>query len=167
MLWGDYGIHRETTRRLKIQATTTIMADYRFFRRPIQYVSIVLTTLSICLFMAEETTIPKKPKIKRQTNEEQAKIVHDGILAFMKNCKRNSEYHIHSARANTLSFTSNEIYMWNRKDEKLDLVGIYSYTLEKKLDYEDTEYMNKFNEHKIINAVIHLGKKVPVFIPGH
>jgi hypothetical protein len=57
--------------------------------------------------------------------------------------------------------------MWNRKDEKLDLVGIYSYTLEKKLDYEDTEYMNKFNEHKIISAVVHLGRKVPVFIPGH
>ena len=111
-----------------------------------------------------DTVTPKRqrsPSVK-QLAKMRDKIVSDGIHAFMQKCKHEEEYWIRDVHAKAMSFTDNEIYMWNGEMSndrwnRLDLVGIYSYVLA----------MEKNEAGELVKAEVHIGKKVPASAQKH
>jgi len=93
----------------------------------------------------------------KKTNRKRGEIESAGIQEFMEKSRYDGGYRIDSTSAKTLSFTSNEIFMWNGEGEKLDLVGIYSYEMS----------IDKSETGEPLRAEVHIGKKVPASFSKH
>jgi hypothetical protein len=93
----------------------------------------------------------------KKMNRKRGEVESAGIQAFMEKSKYDGGYRIDNTYAKVLSFTSNEVFLWNGEGEKLDLVGIYSYELA----------MEKNEAGELVKAEVHIGKKVPASVQKH
>ena len=93
----------------------------------------------------------------KKTSRKRGEVESAGIQAFMEKCKYEGGYRIDNTLAKILSFTSNEVFLWNGDGEKLDLVAIYSYEM----------LLEKNETGELIKAEVHIGKKVPASAPKH
>lgn len=69
------------------------------------------------------------------------------IQAFMDRCSYDGGYRLSGIYAKIMSFTGNEIFLWDKHGDKLNLVGIFPYSL----------VLEKNSVDELVRAEIHLG----------
>jgi hypothetical protein len=65
----------------------------------------------------------------RKSESKRSAVESNAILAFMKKCSDDGGYKLDGHFAKEMTFTGNEIYLWDKEGDKLSLVAVLRYSL--------------------------------------